>query len=122
MLTRKSKAIVFASLILGLATVLGHAQQSSAPTPGASPAGAANTLTGGAEGATTDRGTPGAARTGAKAPAMTSGSSGTANTMTGGAEGSPTDQATPARSGATPPDAAGPTGPSSSPGLRPDKK
>jgi len=122
MLTSKSKANVSAFLILGLATAIGHAQQPSAPTSGGSTTGAANALTGGAEGTTTDRGTSGAARPGAKAPVPTSGSSNATNAMTGGAEGSPTDKGTPARSGVTSPNAAGPAGASSSTGSQPDKK
>jgi len=69
-------------------------------------AGSANALTGGAEGTTTDQGTP-------RGPATTSGqqdgkgmsgsSSEKGNTLTGGAEGAPTDQATPSQPGAAAP-------------------
>lgn len=56
-----------------------------------------NTLTGGAEATTTDKGTPGApgAATGTGTQPQTSGSSATPNTLTGGAEGTTTDKGTP---------------------------
>jgi hypothetical protein len=68
--------------------------------------GNANTMTGGAEGATTDQGTP---RGTASSPpqrdekGMSGSSGGAANTLTGGAEGAPTDQATPSQAGAAAP-------------------
>lgn len=106
---RKGKAIVFTLLILGLAPGLGYAQQSPSSTSGATPAGSGtgNALTGGAEGAPTDRGTPGARPVNPGSQGVSSGSSGAGNTMTGGAEGSPTDQGTPGRSAVQPPNATG---------------
>lgn len=56
-----------------------------------------NTLTGGAEATTTDKGTPSGPAVGAgqQLAPPTSGSSATGNTLTGGAEGTTTDKGTP---------------------------
>lgn len=105
---RKGKAIASTLLILGLtsslAPGLGYAQQSQPSTSVATPAGSrtTNALTGGAEGATTDRGTAGAPPVNLGSQGGSSGSSGAGNAMTGGAEGSPTDQGTPGRSAVQP--------------------
>jgi hypothetical protein len=110
---RKGKAIASTLLLLGLASSLapglGYAQQSPSPTSGATPAGsgATNALTGGAEGVTTDRATPGARPVNPGSQGSSSGSSSAGNAMTGGAEGSPTDQGTPGRSAVQPPNATG---------------
>jgi hypothetical protein len=124
MVERKGKAIASSLLILGLASGLGYAQQSSPPMSGATPAGSAssNALTGGAEGATTDRGTPGARPVNPGSQGSSSGSSGAGNTMTGGAEGSPTDQGTPGGSAVQPPSATGAPVGSGSTAPQPDRK
>jgi hypothetical protein len=103
---RKSMAIAATILTLGMAPVLGHAQQSTSPSSGASSSGSgkASTLTGGAEGNPTDQATPG---TGAATQGSSSGASGTASTMTGGAEGKPTEQGTAAESTMPPKDKEG---------------
>jgi hypothetical protein len=99
----KSKLIACTVLMLGLAG-LAQAQQSSSKMSGTTQegAGSGNAMTGGAEGTTTDKGTPGAMRSGSESSGTSSGtssgSSGAGNTMTGGAEARPTDQATPGQS------------------------
>jgi hypothetical protein len=73
--------------------------QQSTTSPGT---GSANTMTGGAEGTTTDQGTPRGAATNPSqgdATGMSGSSSSKGNTLTGGAEGAPTDQATPSKAG-----------------------
>jgi hypothetical protein len=120
---RRGKAIASTLLVLGLVSGSGYTQQSQPPTSGATSAGSgtSNTLTGGAEGTTTDRGTPGARPVNRGSQGSSSGSSGTANTMTGGAEGSPTDQGTPGRSAVQPPNATGAPVGSGSTTPRPDR-
>jgi hypothetical protein len=90
--TSLSRTAVAALLLAGSLSVTAWAQQSPS-TKGET----ANTLTGGAEAAPTDKATPGSAAGGAATSTQpqTSGSSATGNTLTGGAEGAPTDRGTP---------------------------
>ena len=93
---RKGKALASTFFLLSLASGLAYAQQTYPPKSESSPSptNSSNSLTGGAEGTTTDKGTPGAMRMDEKRQNSSSGSSGSSNTFTGGAEASPTDQGT----------------------------
>jgi hypothetical protein len=90
----KGKALASTLFLVGLTCGLANAQQLYPPKSEASPSptDSSNSLTGGAEGTTTDKGTPGTLRMGGEKKNSLSGSSGSGNTLTGGAEGSPTDQ------------------------------
>ena len=81
-----------ALLLAGSLSVTAWAQQSPSTT-----GETANTLTGGAEAAPTDKATPGSPDSSAagNTQPQTSGSSATGNTLTGGAEGTTTDRGTP---------------------------
>jgi len=97
-----TKKVAGIGCMVALLSTAVFAQQSTT-SPGT---GKANALTGGAEGAPTDQGTP--RGTGISPPQrdekeMSGSSSGTANTLTGGAEGAPTDQATPSQPGTAAP-------------------
>ena len=98
---RKDKALVSTLFLVGLTCGLANAQQLYPPKSEASSSSteSSNSLTGGAEGTTTDKGTPGTLRMDGEKKNSLSGSSGSGNTLTGGAEGSPTDQGTGSPSG-----------------------
>ncbi|MBV0881913.1 hypothetical protein KTQ42_21795 [Noviherbaspirillum sp. L7-7A] len=104
--TSVPRTAVAALLLAGSLSVTAWAQQSPS-TRGET----ANTLTGGAEAAPTDKATPGSPDSGAarSTQPQTSGSSATGNTLTGGAEGTTTDRGTP-QSPATSGSAATPAG------------
>lgn len=88
--TSLRRTTVAALLLIGSLTGTTWAQQSTTKETG-------NTLTGGAEATTTDKGTPRgpALGNGQNTPQQSSGSSSTGNTLTGGAEGTTTDKGTP---------------------------
>lgn len=90
--TSLPRTAVAALLLLGSLAGTAWAQPSPSTT-----GETANTLTGGAEAAPTDKATPGSpdAGTGSSTQQQTSGSSATGNTLTGGAEGTTTDKGTP---------------------------
>ena len=90
--TSLPRTAVAALLLLGSLAGTAWAQPSPSTT-----GQTANTLTGGAEAAPTDKATPGSpdAGTGSNTQQQTSGSSATGNTLTGGAEGTTTDRGTP---------------------------
>ena len=98
---RKGTALASAFFLVSLASGLAYAQQLYPPKSesSSSPTDSSNSLTGGAEGTTTDKGTPGAMGMDEKRKNSSSGSSGSSNTFTGGAEGSPTDPGTGRESG-----------------------
>jgi hypothetical protein len=90
--TSLARTAVAALLLAGSFSATAWAQQSPSTT-----GETANTLTGGAEAAPTDKATPGSPDAGAarNTQPQTSGSSSTGNTLTGGAEGTTTDRGTP---------------------------
>jgi hypothetical protein len=97
-----TKKVTGIGCVIALLSTAVLAQQSTT-SPGT---GKANTLTGGAEGAPTDQGTPRGAATSPSQhdeKGMAGSSSETGNTLTDGAEGAPTDQATPSQPGAAAP-------------------